>query len=49
MAHGGAQCARACGRRRLLKPARGGVRRFAADRSELRLGMGVGWPWYGGA
>jgi hypothetical protein len=26
-----------------------GVRRFAADRSELRLGMGVGWPWYGEA
>jgi hypothetical protein len=23
-----------------------GVRRFAADRSELRLGMGVGWSWY---
>jgi hypothetical protein len=40
MAHGGARCAHASERRRLLKPARGGVRRFAADRSELRLNMG---------
>jgi hypothetical protein len=41
MAHGGARCAHASGRRRLLKPARGGgVRRFAADWSELWLGMG---------
>jgi hypothetical protein len=32
-----------------FKACAGGVRRFAADRSKLRLGMGVGWPWYGEA
>jgi hypothetical protein len=32
-----------------FKACAGGVRRFAADRSKLWLGMGVGWPWYGEA
>jgi hypothetical protein len=32
-----------------FKACAGGVRRSAADRSKLRLGIGVGWPWYGEA